>query len=155
MSELRLSVAAFATPVSRLPYQSCRFQPSVVTPAVAKHECGWRFAPQCCAWHSVCGRRRVRRRIFPPRRIPQIRKQLASAPSPGIGLHASGLVPSTCPSIAGTLVRIVRACVRMTLVVCAMLREHASGSSSTLKRYACKAVDPPEHTNAARFEERT
>jgi len=84
-----------------------------------------------------------------------MRKQLASAPSPGIGLHASGLVPSTCPSIAGTLVRIVWACVRITLIVCAMLREHANGSFSTLKRHACKAVDPPEHTNAARFEEGT
>jgi hypothetical protein len=26
--------------------------------------CGWRFAPQCCAWQSVCGRCRVRQLWF-------------------------------------------------------------------------------------------
>ena len=39
--------------------------------ATPKHEGCWRFAPQCCAWQSVCWRRRARRQIWHIRRALQ------------------------------------------------------------------------------------
>ena len=44
------------------PSRSSRFGTSVLVARPAKNECGWRFAPQCCAWQSVRQRRRVQRR---------------------------------------------------------------------------------------------
>ena len=46
------------------PSRPSRLGVSVLVARPAKNECGWRFAPQCCAWQSVRQRRRVQRRGF-------------------------------------------------------------------------------------------